>query len=68
MNDSLIVEVNVPQLSGNAAESQESTIKTVKISSDGSCLFNAISLGIEGNADNAKKMRSLIATIILSDT
>ena len=35
--------------------------------SDGSCLFNAISLGIEGIKDNGKKMRSLIATIIHSD-
>lgn len=69
MNDSLIIEVNVAQLSaGGSSGPAESAIKSLKVPSDGSCLFNAISLGIEGNGDNGKKIRSLIATIILSDT
>jgi len=53
MNDSLIVEVTVALLAGNAAAT-ESTISSVKVPSDGSCLFNAISLGIEGKGDNGK--------------
>ena len=67
MNDSLIVEVNVQLLAGNGND-VASNISSVKVPSDGSCLFNAISLGIEGNGDNGKQMRNLISTIILSDT
>lgn len=67
-NDAIIVEILLKDTRAwRQSVSLEGGFTQAKVSSDGSCLFNAITLGLEDRVDKSDELRGTVAAIILSD-